>query len=189
MISVVSPAHRFQSDAVEIESSDRNVVFTVFDGTFSVSDNITLEIQTIDDNPTMVRSPDLCVLARPLLSVSRLTQPLSIDQVINSVPTYTINETFSLFGSGSGQDMSLGPEVEVNSIGIGGGLMLIDSDSVNSQVYVDRVVVVISDGSSVERLYFNESHPSIQVSKLVDCSSDLNYCIIFRGGLIGISVN
>ena len=66
--------------------------------------------------------------------------------------------------------MLLGPEVEVNSIGIGGGLMLMDDDSVNSQVYVDRVVVEISDGSSVERLYFSETHPSVQVSELCSAS-------------------
>ena len=65
----VSPALRFQSNAEEIDSGNRTIVFTVFDGTFSVSDNITLEIQTIDDNPTVVRSQSLCMLANTFLSV------------------------------------------------------------------------------------------------------------------------
>ncbi len=48
------PLHRFESSAAEIDSSDRLIVFTVFDGVFSTSDNITLSIETINDNPTTV---------------------------------------------------------------------------------------------------------------------------------------
>lgn len=45
---------RFWSNADELNSTDRVIVFTVFDGLFSGSDDVTLQITTINDNPTTV---------------------------------------------------------------------------------------------------------------------------------------
>jgi len=45
---------RFISTATEPDERDRSIVFTIFDGVFSDNDNITLEINTIDDNATIV---------------------------------------------------------------------------------------------------------------------------------------
>lgn len=53
-IIISPPPHRFESNASEVDSSDRLIVFTVFDGIFSASDSITLSIETINDNPTTV---------------------------------------------------------------------------------------------------------------------------------------
>lgn len=49
-----SHTHRYTDTAAEPDSSDREIVFTVFDGEFSGNDSLTLEIETIDDNPTVV---------------------------------------------------------------------------------------------------------------------------------------
>ena len=46
---------RYASLAEEPDPSSREVVFAVFDGLFYSSDNITLQITTVDDNPTVVR--------------------------------------------------------------------------------------------------------------------------------------
>ena len=46
--------HRYINNADEPDDTDREIVFTVFDGNSSGSDSIILRILTQDDNPTMV---------------------------------------------------------------------------------------------------------------------------------------
>ena len=53
-LSCTSFTCRYLNTATEPDSSERMIMFTVFDGFFSGNDNITLQIQTIDDNPTIV---------------------------------------------------------------------------------------------------------------------------------------
>ena len=43
---------RYLNDGGEPDSSDRTVVFTVYDGTFYSSSSLNLIIDTVDDNPT-----------------------------------------------------------------------------------------------------------------------------------------
>ncbi len=50
------PIHRFESSADEVNSNDREIVFTIFDGRFSANDSITMEIQVVNDNPATVRA-------------------------------------------------------------------------------------------------------------------------------------
>lgn len=45
---------RYFNSADEPDPSDREISFVVFDGDFSDSDSVTLQIQVVDDNPTMV---------------------------------------------------------------------------------------------------------------------------------------
>ena len=42
-------------------------------------------------------------------------------------------------------------------VNVGSQLVLADVDSNNSVVYVDRVYIEVLDGTSAERLYFNDS--------------------------------
>lgn len=45
---------RYLNSAEEPDPRDREISFVVFDGNFSASDSLTLQIEVIDDNPTMV---------------------------------------------------------------------------------------------------------------------------------------
>lgn len=85
-------------------------------------------------------------------------------QVMNSVTSYMIIEDDSTVVDRSGFQIEDG----INSISIGGGLVLTDGDSVNSPVTVDTVVVEIINGSYVEQLFFSANHSSIEVSKQSD---------------------
>ena len=58
---------RFLSTADEPESTNRLIMFTVFDDDFSGNDSIVLSISTIDDNPTIV-SPYAAVYMRDCVS-------------------------------------------------------------------------------------------------------------------------
>ena len=55
-VSLFSAFHfsRYLDDAAEPESSDRRIVFTVYDGIFNASSSILLAIKMIDDNPTTI---------------------------------------------------------------------------------------------------------------------------------------
>lgn len=45
---------RYLNLADEPDPSDREILFVAFDGVFNDSDSLTLQIEVIDDNPTMV---------------------------------------------------------------------------------------------------------------------------------------
>ncbi len=47
---------RYSNSAEEPDPTNRLIQFTVFDGIFSDSASLTLQLQVVDDNPTMVRA-------------------------------------------------------------------------------------------------------------------------------------
>lgn len=74
------------------------------------------------------------------------------------------SDPFPMFsGSGSGQLINLFDNPRNNSVSIGNGLMLSDADSANSRVYVAGAEVRIINGTLVEQLFFDRTHPNISI--------------------------
>ena len=54
VVYMITCSHRYRDVADEPDASDRVIVFSVSDGTLTSRSSISLDIATIDDNPTLV---------------------------------------------------------------------------------------------------------------------------------------